>query len=52
MRITSDRLKTLLLALYGAAILVTLWFYFLVPAPERWPFVIRALKSWPILFQG
>jgi hypothetical protein len=47
-----DRLRTLALVLYGLSVPVLMWCYFVIPAPGRWPFVLRALASWKVLWRG
>jgi hypothetical protein len=47
-----DRIRLILLAIYGVSVAAMLWCYFGIPAPGRWPFVVRGLVSWIVLLRG
>jgi hypothetical protein len=48
----SDKPKRILFAFYSLSIAAMFGCYFLLPAPERWFYVVRAFKEWPVFLRG
>jgi len=48
----NKHLRILLLAVYVSTTLVTFWYYFGAPAPERWRFIWQYFGNWWLLLKG